>query len=127
MVKFLTYVYYRSLNYYKLDYQATRPLRLGLPMNITTFVLIFLRINAWNEVYLHPSGELAMAGIIIFGILALLTIFFVYIYLKVMKKSIDAKIEGFSRETPEERRRNGRKVLWYFILSPSLFVIALVF
>src|ERR1700744_2567695 len=108
MVKFLTYLYYRALGYYEIDFQAATPLQLCIPMNLATCIVILLRILAWKEVHLHPSAQLAIAGFFIFGGLALFCLVFIFIYMQVMKKSIAAKIEEFSQETPEERRKNGK-------------------
>jgi hypothetical protein len=126
MVRFFTYVYYRALNYYELDYQAATPLQVFPAMNIATCIVMIIRLLGWMDL-LYPPKPLALVGLVVFIVFFFFFLFSVLIYIKVKKKSIDEKIQGFSRETAAEKRNNGRKVLWYYILSPLLFVLALVF
>jgi hypothetical protein len=118
MVNFLTYVYHLALKFYDDDgFQAATPILLCLAFNFGTCIVVLLRFLGRTEL-IGPPEPIVLAGLLAFGLSGILLVFFVLIYTKVKKKSMDEKIQEYSKETLVEKRRNEWKVIWYFILSP---------
>jgi hypothetical protein len=125
MTSLLTYIYYRALKYYGFESQAATPIQIFLAMNTATFLIVLLRFFGATSLIGRPALVVSM-GILVFVVIYLLMIFLVYIYILLKKRTIDEKLKEFSKETAVERRRNGKKILWYFILSPIVFILALI-
>src|SRR5579871_2881386 len=102
MIDFLTYVYYRSVKFYKSSLQGATPLQIFLGFNLATILLILYRISVGLGL-LDSIGDLVVIGIVLWGICQIITFPLVLIWASLQKEAINLKIEIFSKETTEEK------------------------
>ena len=119
---FLFYFYYRVCQWYDGPTQADGPVDLIISFNISVIVNILLYLYA----LMGPSSGLESLNSIMLVVdfaSFFITICTIKIYLFMNTEHVNQQFELFKNETPSERKKHGREMWIYMVVS----VLALVF
>lgn len=121
---FFFYIYYRTDQLYKKNTRSDGPVALFLALNISVVFNLFLQVA--NFLKAGPGDSSVPFMIVGDCAILFLTYTVVLIYKLRNRKIVNRAFSGFSKETPEERRKMGGKVIWYIVGSVLALVVTYV-